>query len=640
MSALGAAVSEGRAREADWTRDGFMARAWIALDMALQPIALMRSGTIYGYEALMRGHEALGLASIAEVLDTAHRLGLAKALHLLLLDKALRKLTAIDGPADKKLFFNLDGRVLDGNSVDDGEALHEETAALLRKYGLDPSSLCIELSETFDYAGAKDVADMVAGHREHGIRFALDDFGRGFSELKVLYEYHPEFIKIDRFFVSGMVSDSRKRLFVSTLVNLAHVLGIRVVIEGVETEQEYEQGWRLGCDLVQGYFVARPMREFPDGHATCPHLNLSLRRERERKEMRSAIIAERTETFDTIADTATIGDVMEAFRYARGQSLLPVLDSGGEPKGIVREADLKEFSYSPYGRDLLQNSSCRRDLSDFVTTCPIADITSSAESILDMFACQETTDGIIITDDSKYVGFLSALSLLDIINDKRLEDARDQNPLSKLPGNASITRYSDAAVNDAQADRTFCYIDFDNFKPFNDSYSFREGDRAIVIFADLLKLYFRDSRYEIGHVGGDDFFVGAMDVPDEELTTALANLRREFSSSVASLYSPEDRERGYIEADDRYGKRRKFPLLTCSIAIVKLPRGRTVETVDTLLYEMARMKSESKAAHDGIAMSDLKYSRPHKAGGFGPGDDRAHDGRTSHRPDPRDAIAV
>ena len=81
--------------------------------------------------------------------------------------------------------------------------------------------------------------------------------------------------------------DSRKRLFVSTVVNLAHVLGIRVVVEGIETAEEYEQCWRMGCDLAQGYYVSPPQLEFPGGHTKCPHLRLALHRERLRERWRA-----------------------------------------------------------------------------------------------------------------------------------------------------------------------------------------------------------------------------------------------------------------------------------------------------------------------------------------------------------------
>src|SRR5690606_26427638 len=115
----------------------------------------VRSGGVYGYEALMRGHAHLGLGSIRAVLDTACDLGVADRLHLILLEKSLKTLAGLGEPRDRKLFFNLDGRALRGGAV-----LHEETGRLLEKYGIAPSALCLEFSETFDYASAAEVAEM------------------------------------------------------------------------------------------------------------------------------------------------------------------------------------------------------------------------------------------------------------------------------------------------------------------------------------------------------------------------------------------------------------------------------------------------------------------------------------------------
>lgn len=594
----------------DWTKDGFLARALHSLDMALQPIVKMRTGSVYGYEALMRGHAHLGLKSIAEVLNTAHRIGVADKLHLMLLDKALRKMRELESRGSPKLFFNLDGRALASDL-----ALHEETGRLLHAHGVDPSTLCLEFSESYDYASAVEVAEMVAEHRALGIRFAIDDFGRGFSELKVLYEYHPEFIKIDRFFVTGMVADCRKRLFVSTVVNLAHVLGIRVVIEGIESEREYEESWRLGGDLAQGYFVAPPRLDFSDGQTECPHVRLALKRERMRRAGDRAVVHGRVERLATLPDGASMSEVFEAFRLSKDQSVIPIVDRAGEPAGIIHESDLKEYTYSPFGRDLLKNTSYRRTATDFVRKCPIADANASADAILDMFAYHPSTDGIILTQNGRYAGFLSALALLEILNDRRLETARDQNPLSKLPGNASITRYSETLLSDSERARFLCYIDFDNFKPFNDNYSFREGDRAIIMFADLMRRLFADSRYVIGHVGGDDFFLGATDVEEEELLQSLRTIRQRFAQSAESLYSASDRERGFIETRDRYGKQRRFPLLTCSIAVLEVAAGTPVESIDAVLHEITRIKRKAKKARSGIAFARYRCARPHKAGG-------------------------
>jgi PleD family two-component response regulator len=107
-----------------------------------------------------------------------------------------------------------------------------------------------------------------------------------------------------------------------------------------------------------------------------------------------------------------------------------------------------------------------------VTDAPIADINTPAEQMLKIFADMDGSDCVILTENLRYAGVFSTSSLLKIINEKQLKTARDQNPLTSLPGNRSIRDYVQDAIRDGSGTRFFCYCDFDNFKPFNDRYGF------------------------------------------------------------------------------------------------------------------------------------------------------------------------
>ena len=108
----------------------------------------------------------------------------------------------------------------------------------------------MELSESNDFLAVRHLEDSLQLCTEYGFKLAIDDFGRGFSEVQMLFGYQPDFIKIDRFFISGLADDSKKRLFVSSIVNLAHVLGVIVLAEGVETEREFLACKSIGCDIL------------------------------------------------------------------------------------------------------------------------------------------------------------------------------------------------------------------------------------------------------------------------------------------------------------------------------------------------------------------------------------------------------
>ena len=95
---------------------------------------------------------------------------------------------------------------------------------------------------------------------ELGVHVGIDDFGTGYSALAYLHRFALDFVKVDHGFTSRLTTDARTRAIVRAVVELAHALDLVVVAEGVETEEELEQVRQLGCDRVQGYLVARPLR--------------------------------------------------------------------------------------------------------------------------------------------------------------------------------------------------------------------------------------------------------------------------------------------------------------------------------------------------------------------------------------------
>jgi diguanylate cyclase (GGDEF)-like protein len=466
--------------------------------------------------------------------------------------------------------------------------------------------LILEFSETYNFTSAKFIAEMVRNLRSHGINFAIDDFGRGISELQLLYDFRPEIIKIDRYFVSGMVADHRKRLFVSTIVNLAHVLGIRVVIEGVETTEEFDLSWKLGGDLIQGYFIQPPSKDISLHKKEYAHISKLVKLRHEKVLNSHVIIEERVQEIKTLAINCQLNEVFETFRSSGNQDVFPVLNELGEPKGIICERDFKEFTYSPYGRELLKNKSYNKGLKDHIRKCPQLDKNTPVQEILDVHTYDQESSGIIITDNEKYYGFLSSEALIQISNDNRLNQALDQNPLSKLPGNITITKHIENCLQSDLKDHYFCYFDFDNFKPFNDIYGFREGDRAIILFADLLREVFRDSQNLIGHIGGDDFFASLPNYQANHLTRIMEELREKFSCNSECLYNSVDRNNRYIMAKDRIGRTRKFNLLSVSVGIVRVSKIQQISNSDSVFRNLAEAKKKAKFATTGVYISDYQ----------------------------------
>jgi diguanylate cyclase (GGDEF)-like protein len=297
---------------------------------------------------------------------------------------------------------------------------------------------------------------------------------------------------------------------------------------------------------------------------------------------------------------------VEAFRRHGDLSFLPVVDALDQPIGIVRERRLKALLYTQYGWHLLNNSHYRRQVRELVEPCPIVDARRAVEDVVASYAADAGDEGLLVVRDMTYVGFLTSRSLLGLVAEQELAAARDQNPLTKLPGNTRIYAYVSRALADGGAAYTLCYFDFDNFKPFNDSFGFRQGDRAIILFADLMRGMLPPDGSFIGHVGGDDFFAGFHGGAVDQAADLVRRVTTKFATDVQSFYDATSRALGHIEGKDRDGRPRRFPLMTVSAVLVPLPPGRQGGNLDEIAEAIAIGKKLAKHDPARVATVDLK----------------------------------
>ena len=566
------------------------------IDDMLQPIVDIGTGVVYGYQAQLRGKD--GTASSREtVFDTAAKDGSLAELEARLFENAIDRFGKLRTAEGTKLYFKLDGRGL-GQAGDPRMRLEKPVA----RNGLQNNQICLEFSERHQQSDTDITHHAINDLRQLGFLVALDDFGRGASELRLLHDMSPDYVKIDRFFLKDIDSDPRRKLFVTTVANLAHVLGARVIAEGVETDKEFKACREVGCDLVQGEFIAKPLQKAASVKLFYDHIRgpgTGQKRREEQDRIRNELLQ-----LPTIQFGASMNELMDMVVHNQDGHVIPVLDSNQEPRGLIHERDLKAYLYSGGSGDDDTRAALDIPLRSFVRACPIADIDSNADMLLVTFASSINSDGIIITENFRYAGFLSATSLLKIIHEKRLEEAQDQNPLTRLPGNSAVSRYISEAARTTTQDRHLCYFDFDNFKPFNDTYGYRQGDRAIILFSELLQRHVSGSGTFHGHIGGDDFFAGFLNTDQTDVAARMLSLKRSFRVDVESFYEPEHRELGYIEAQDRFGTTRQFPLLQCSISILSLPKGAMID-LDALNEQINDLKLSAKRSDDGLAVKTL-----------------------------------
>lgn len=571
-------------------------------DYAFQPIVDINNGLTIGFEALLRNVSEAGFNTIADVFDLAADENTLFRLDLALRHKAITKFRTLENPERYKLFFNIDGRLW--HSADYEMDIASEFWTLL---GMEPYSLCFEISEQQILDIDERMIALRAFFKNQGYKIVVDDCGAGFSGLQTMYYAEPDFVKIDRFFIHDVAHNPKKRIFVSSIVNISHSTGAMVIAEGVETAKDYYKCREIGCDYVQGYFVARPTTDMDALRSQYDHVR-ELRetdRRRYQNDDTQYINIQMTRLEPMYFHNSPYA-VFNKFQKLDGYGIIPIINSNGEPMGVITEKSFKPYAYSRYGRDLLQNRALMENLTKFFRKCPVADIHTPVERILELYSQDDDIEGIIIVDNMKYVGFMDANSLLKALNEKNLHMARDLNPLTKLPGNMVINEYIMSTLNDLENTYTLVYFDFDNFKPFNDYNGFRRGDRVIMLFSQIMRQRQDNSDSFLGHIGGDDFFMGIRNLDDDKAVEEVKKIIEKFAGDVRSFYNAEDLEQGYIIAKDREEKERKFPLMTVSAVVVQLPRERsrtiTTEEVDTLL---ARHKKEAKQSPEKMVVTSI-----------------------------------
>lgn len=571
------------------------------VDFAFQPIVNIHTGTVFAFEALLRGQAKLGFAEIHDLFDALHESGMLYTADTVLRDLALGKFAKISAENHYKLFYNLDNRIINAPDYKRGN-----TRKLIEKHNLPINAICFEISERHSFAEYVDAGRVLRRYQDQGYSLAIDDFGAGFAGLSLFYEQHPDYVKIDRFFISNLCGDHKKKLFVSTIVNLAHALGVLVIAEGVETKDEYLAAKDIGCDLAQGYFIARPEQDL--GKIRLRHDEIEVVAAGDKRIASSSkaardrqFIEDKLDIIPPIPLGSSFTEIYEAFRSSPQNAYLPVVDQKtGSFIGIVREPNIRYYIYSPYGRELLENKNYGKKLADFVSYFPVADIGLGLEKILEVMHQSQDSDGIVILENSKYLGFLSAISMIRVINERNLFTAQNQNPLSGLPGNATIIDFVNETIGAEHENAVLVYFDFDNFKPFNDTYGFRQGDRAIMLFTDLMKKRFATTDAFLGHVGGDDFFLGLRGCTLATVEWQIRNLLETFRQDVESFYSPEARASGYIEVRDRNDEYRRFPLMGVSAAVIEMPAGARTVSVDGLSARFALLKKSAKKECGGF----------------------------------------
>ncbi len=221
-----------------------------------QPKVDLGKGEVTGLEALVRWEHARGTLPPGEFIELAEQAGLIAPLTMRVLDLALEGCSRWRARG-----YGLDVAVnLSLQSLLNVE-FPADVAALLEKWDVPASSLTLEITESCMMADPVRTMRNLNRLHEMGVRLSIDDFGTGYSSLVYLKSLPVGEIKIDRSFVMDMLDDDGDAVIVQSTIDLGRNLGLKVVAEGVATAEILDRLIGLGCDVAQGFHVARPMAE-------------------------------------------------------------------------------------------------------------------------------------------------------------------------------------------------------------------------------------------------------------------------------------------------------------------------------------------------------------------------------------------
>lgn len=227
------------------------------LEVVYQPIVALDSGTILKVEALLRWHHpALGDVSPAEFIPIAESTGLILSIGNWVFRQALMQVQ------HWRHLFGPDFQVSVNKSpvqIHHAISSAEGWAEALMQGGHCGSSIAVEITEGLLLESSTAVSAHLQALRAAGFQVSLDDFGTGFSSLTYLQRLNLDVLKIDRAFMQNLQARSKDLALCEAIITMAHALGMKVVAEGVETQQQATLLASAGCDYAQGYFYARPM---------------------------------------------------------------------------------------------------------------------------------------------------------------------------------------------------------------------------------------------------------------------------------------------------------------------------------------------------------------------------------------------
>jgi len=487
----------------------------------------------------------------------------------------------------KKIFLNVNPSIMHDDKFREGF-----TRGFLKAYGMTPDDVIFEITEKNRVADVNGFQDSIAHYRNQNYKIAIDDVGAGYSGLNLISEINPDYIKLDMQLIRNIHLDKLKHSLVQAMVELSNVANIALIAEGIECREELESLLHVGVQYGQGFYIQKPEEEIYEIKEDIVDLILeaNFQGEAENQSASSGIsIRDLCRSIKVVSPSEQVSDVYQIFKEDPECFGLCVVEDQ-KAVGIVTRGRLALRLSGQYGFSLNQ----KKNISEIMERTFLSvggEMTMKDVCAIAMARSHEMLyDFIVITENNRFCGVVTIKDLLEKKIEIEVSQAKDQNPLTGLPGNKTIEKELNKCIG-GDEEYTVAYIDIDNFKAYNDVYGFENGDKVLRMLGKIIRQTISEKEF-VGHIGGDDFVViGKKHLPE----ILFRSISTRFEREVFSFYNREDQNSGYIVTANRNGEKEAYPLMSLTIAHVdeSWEENRSGQDLSTVL---AGMKCNQKKA--------------------------------------------
>lgn len=554
------------------------------ISTVFQPIFSLRDGAVLGHEALSRCRSEL-FSSPALLFEAARRHGALWDVEYMCRLSALRSFSKQAG--EGLLFVNIDPHVVNEERFRRGFTLE-----LMREFHISPAEMVLEVTENHHFEDESTFLKAIETYKEQHYSIAIDDTGSGYSGLNQITRIGPQYIKLDMELIRGVDQSKLKSSLVHALCAFARDCDIRLIAEGIETQEEFAALVELGVHYGQGYYLGRPAKELTQ---TPPWLPQRIRAATTHTAahpflLPAGLIARPEITLDIRDRSERADQLFKAYPELYG---IPVTE-GSRVRGLLSRSSFYYQLGTKFGYDLFVH----RPVSLIMDKSPLIVDYYTDIDLVCAAAMQRPVDklynSIVVTRNENYYGMLSVKNILEKVCELKVENAKHLNPLTYLPGNLIIENRLSQMIHSG-AQETILYLDVDNFKAYNDKYGTLKGDRFLTFVSDCLlqaSAEFGENAGFIGHIGGDDFIL----IAPNNIAFALAmRIIQIFEEKKSILYCEQALREGGIAARNRSGRLTRFPLATLSIAGVSCS-DQTCRSIYQLTETAAVVKKNASAS--------------------------------------------